>query len=144
MRDVGRFVLAAAALCAAAWAVLLLGLGNVGLQQSISIGPQVLLAEYPGVSALAFLVALGGTAFLGRWLRMGDRAAWPLPTITLILIAGMSWLVAPVLIGELDFQHGAVVFLVLSVVGLLPLGVLLGSMVSVWWADRGVGRGSSP
>jgi hypothetical protein len=35
------------------WAVLLFGLGNIGLQQSISIGPQVLIDPYVGVTLLA-------------------------------------------------------------------------------------------
>jgi hypothetical protein len=136
MREIGKLVLAAATICSAVWALLLFGLGNIGLQRSVTVGPQVLLTEYPLVTVASFLIATGGAALLGRWLRIGDRAGWPLPATTLVLIAGMSWLVAPVLIGELEFEHGSLIFLVLSVVGVLPFGVLLGSLAAGWWTHR--------
>jgi hypothetical protein len=136
MREIGKLVLAAATICSAVWALLIFGLGNIGLQRSVTVGPQVLLTEYPLVTVASFLIALGGAALLGRWLRIGVRAGWPLPATTLVLIAGMSWLVAPILIGELEFEHGSLIFLVLSVVGVLPFGVLLGSLIAGWWTHR--------
>jgi hypothetical protein len=51
---------------AVAWAVLLFGLGNVGLQRSVSIGAQVLVEDYLPITlaaaAVAFVVSLLGSA----------------------------------------------------------------------------------
>lgn len=129
MKAVVKLAAAAAVVCAAVWAVLLFGLGNVGLQQSVSIGPQVLITDYPGVTALAFAVAAIGAAALGLMLRLTTRSAWLFLGLTLTITVAMSWLVTPIVIGELGFVHGALVFPVLAVIGLLPLGVVLGAVV---------------
>jgi hypothetical protein len=50
--------------------------------------------------------------------------------------AVISWIVAPVLIGELDVVHGFQVFVVLSVLGLMPLGILVGGFVALTLRER--------
>ena len=122
MSRVVKLTVAAAVVCAAAWTVLLFGLGNVGLHQSVSMGPQVLMTDYPAVMATAFVVATIASAVGWAILRPDLRGACALVGLILILIAVMSWLVAPILIGELEIEHGGLVFPVLAVLGLLPLG----------------------
>ena len=136
MRYGAKLTVAAAGLCSAVWAVLLFGLGNIGLQQSVSIGPQVLVTDYPAVTALGFAVATIGAAVLGPVLRLTVRGAVLFLGLTLAIIVIMSWLVTPSLIGELEFEHGHWVFPVLAVLGLLPLGVVLGAVVPAAWRAR--------
>jgi hypothetical protein len=121
---------------AVAWAVLLFGLGNVGLQRSVSIGAQVLVEDYLPITlaaaAVAFVVSLLGSAPA----RFEARDTIRLVGCAVVALVAMSWVIAPVLIGEFEIVHGAQVFLVLSVLGLVPAAIGLGGLLPAVWRGR--------
>jgi hypothetical protein len=121
---------------AAAWAVLLFGLGNIGLQRSVSIGAQVLVEDYLPITlaaaAVAFVVSLLG----GAPARFEARDTIRLVGWAVVALVAMSWVIAPVLIGEFEILHGAQVFLVLSVLGLVPAAIGLGGLLPAVWRGR--------
>ena len=121
---------------AAAWAVLLFGLGNIGLQRSVSIGAQVLVEDYLPITlaaaAVAFVISLLGSAPA----RFEARDTTRLVGWAVVALVAMSWVIAPVLIGEFEILHGAQVFLVLSVLGLVPAAIGLGGLLPAVWRGR--------
>ena len=114
MRELGKAVLAAAAICGAVWALLLIGLGNVGLQRSVTVGPQVLLTEHLLVTIGSLLISVGVA------LRRRLRAAW--------WIFVIWWIILPQLVRIFSIIGGGPL---LQVAGLVIMSVVL---VILWRA----------
>jgi len=117
--------------CALSWLMFVLGAGNVGLQRSVSWGPQVLLSQHP--MALLLLV---GTALLVSY----SLVRWLLPRVTAIHAAAWTFagdlfgsiVLAPVLVGELEPVNAPIVFATLIFFGLQIAAAAAGA----WFATR--------
>lgn len=121
-----RELVAAGAVAAASWLGLAVGLGNVGLQRSITAGPLSIL-ESPVAVLLVAVVAFGLTAVITRRVRSIRPGA--------LVAAILAWdavgaaAIAPLAVGELSPSDAPVIFAVLAALGVLPVAGLLGAVV---------------
>jgi hypothetical protein len=123
-------------LAAATYAILWLGLGNIGLQQTVSIGPEVLLTTYLPTTALVAVLGVIVGGLVAALLRF-DRVEALLLAATVVLVdVVMAVIVAPILIGEITLRHTPIVLAVLAVLGFQPLAIVIGALLALTAARR--------
>jgi len=118
-----------ALVCLASWAALAIGAGNVGLQHSVSRDPVFFATTYPVTIALS-LAAAFAAAFIFARIQRTPRAFALLGALAVLLgdvVAG--FMVAPVMVGELEFEHGFIVLLAISLYGLQLAAAWLGAFL---------------
>jgi hypothetical protein len=130
---VTRTIGSAAVAAVGSWLVLIAVLGNVGLQQTMSLGPlrpDGVIVAYGAMGLVAtvagYLGAPGATI----------RAAAP-GVVALLAMDLVGAVVATFLIGELGLADLPAVMTVITGVGLQPLGFLVGSTIAGWRASAG-------
>ncbi len=118
-----------ALVCIASWAGLRLGAGNIGLQHSVSRDPVFFATTYPLAIALS-LAAAFAAAFIFARIQRTPRAFALLGALAVLLgdvVAG--FLVAPVMVGELEIEHGFIVLSAISLYGLQLAAAWLGAFL---------------
>lgn len=121
-----RELVAAGAVAGASWLGLAIGLGNVGLQRTVTVGPTSIL-ESPVALLLVAVIAFGLTAVTTRRLR-SVRPGW-------LVAAVLGWdavgaaVIAPLAVGELSPSDAPVVFAALTALGIQPVGSVLGAIL---------------
>lgn len=125
---------ASAVICITSWLGLQIGAGATGLQRAVSTGPLSLL-DRPLALVLVGVASVGLAFIIARLV----RSLSPLLLTGLILLGDVigAVILAPLLVGELSPAHAPTVFVILTALGVQPLGVLVGG----WTAHRL--RGSS-
>jgi len=124
-----------AIVCIASWAGFAIGARDVGLQQSISRDPVFFATTYPLAIVLSLLAAFA-TALIFVRVQRAPRSFALIGALAVLsgdVVA--SFLVAPVLIGELEVQHGLIVLRAISQLGLQVVAAWLGAL---WGAERTV------
>ena len=118
-----RSVILGAAVAVGSWMILLVLLGNVGLQQAVSLGPlsSNQLVGYLVVMLWAGAVAVAGTAPNRR--HVGTSVA------VMVLLDGVAGLFGVFLVGELGPGDFVSVLLVTTALGLQPLGFVAGALI---------------
>lgn len=114
---VASAIIAGGLACIASWLGLLVGAGNVGLQQAVAIGPQTLV-EVP--LAIILAVVLGAVAAAAAGTIFGPANA--LLVLAIVLVGDLvgAAILAPIAVGELGIDDAPVVFAVLTTFGLQP------------------------
>ena len=121
-----RAIVAATLTAVASWAVLLLVLGNVGLQQTISLGPLRPDGVIVAYGAMGLVAAIGGwIGTSGATLRSGTPGI-----VALLVIDLVAAIAATFVIGELELVDVPAVLVVITGVGLQPVGFFVGSAVA--------------
>ncbi len=119
-----------AIVCVASWSGLLVGAGDIGLQQSVSRDPVYFATTYPLAIVLS-LAAAFAAAFIFARVQRAPRAFALMGALAVLLgDVVASFLVAPVMIGELEMEHGVIVLLAIS---------LYGSQIAAAWFGAFVG-----
>lgn len=127
----------------ASWLTLAVSLGDVGLQRSVAIGPLTLLEQWP---ALVAMLAVNAAAVAGLvWVFAVERRGSLSVVIgSLAANAFGGFILAPVLVGELEPQHGFTVLSVITGLGIAPLGSLAAAVAvgrrALRQPDRGARR----
>lgn len=126
-----RTAAAGALICVVSWFALAIGAGNVGLQQAVANGPGTLVDRPLAVllvaaSSFASAFALGARLSASSSRLLGAVLAWDLFGAIVL---------APLAIGELTPADAPIIFIALTVAGVQPAGVLIGS-----WLGRRYGR----
>ena len=119
--------------CLASLVGLVIGAGNVGLQQSLRLDPVGFAADYP----MAVILCLGA-AFVAAliFVRTTRAARSFVPLGMLAVVAGdvlTSFVVAPLMVGELEPAHGFTVLVAVSLFGLQIVAAAAGA----WAGARG-------
>lgn len=113
-----RVVGFAAAGAVASWLVLALVLGNAGLQQTLSLGP--LVPE----GALGAYLAAGVITVVAGYLAGDVRGV-----VALLVVDVLGAIAATIAVGELEPVNVPAILVVITAVGLQPVGFLVGTMV---------------
>jgi hypothetical protein len=115
--------------CVVSWLGLAGGAGNVGLQQSLRLDPVTFATAYPLAMGLSIGAALLAAYLFAR--AKGTPPAFAIVGALAVLLgdAAGSLLAAPLLIGELELQHGAAVLLVTSLFGAQVIAAWAGAML---------------
>lgn len=117
-----------AIVCLASWAGLALAAGQVGLSHSVTRDPVFFATTYPLAIALS-LTAAFAAAFIFARIQRTPRAFAATGAATVLLGDALaSFVVAPVLVGELEIQHGFIVLLAVSLYGSQIIAAWLGVM----------------
>ena len=124
-----------AIVCIASWAGFAIGARDVGLQQSISRDPVFFATTYPLAIVVSLAAAFTTALILARMQRAPRSFALYGALAVLSGDVVASFLVAPVVIGELEVQHGLIVLLAISQLGLQVVAAWLGAL---WGAERTV------
>ena len=121
-------VFGSALVCVATWLGLAVGAGYVGLSRSVSVGAATLV-EHPAALVAVAVIGVTSSFAVTRAFRLR-----PLLLLLGVLIgdAFAADVLAPIAIGELEVSTGVPVFLAITVAGLQPAAVVLGS----WFAAR--------
>jgi hypothetical protein len=115
-------VIVGAAVAVSSWVVLLVLLGNVGLQQAVSLGP---LSSNQAVGYLIVMLWAGVVAIAA-----GPRRPAVVASVALILVLDFCAALGGVLlVGELGLKDFLSVMLVVTAVGLQPLGFVTGALI---------------
>jgi len=124
-----RLALVATGIAIPSWVALIVLLGNVDLQRSVSRG-LFLPLERPVLFVAIGLIALAA-AFVGARMAGIGRSELValLACLTVVNLVGAA--AATFVIGELELQHTPIVFVVLSAHGALFLGGILGAWLGV-------------
>ena len=128
-----------AIVCIASWAGFAIGARDVGLQQSISRDPVFFATTYPLAIVLSLLAAFATALIFVRVQRAARSFALfgALAVLSGDVVA--SFLVAPVLIGELEVQHGLIVLRAISQLGLQVVAAWLGALLGAQRTAAGDG-----
>jgi hypothetical protein len=118
-----------AIVCIASWAGFATAAGNVGLQQSISRDPVFFATTYPLAIVVSLAAAFTTALILARMQRAPRSFALYGALAVLSGDVVASFLVAPVVIGELEVQHGLIVLLAISQLGLQVVAAWLGALL---------------
>jgi hypothetical protein len=123
-----RLPLLAAAIALPSWVAVIVLLGNVDLQRSVSVG-LFLPLERPIVLLAVGLVAFAPGFVGGRMARVGLTDLVPLGAWLAVanLVAALA---ATVLVDELELPNTPIVFIVLSAYGALYVGGLVGAWLA--------------
>lgn len=103
--------------------ILLAVLGNVGLQQAVSIGP---LGSGQAVGYVAAMVWAGAVAIAGAAPTRGGHLAG---VAVILLLDGAAALGGVLLVGELGLGDFPRVLLVVTALGLQPMGFVAGLLI---------------
>ncbi len=131
-----RTLLFAVVVCLASWMALVVGAGNVGLQQSLRLDPVGFATDHPVAIVLCLAAAFTTAALFARVGRTSKAFALQGAIAVLLGDAVASFIAAPVLVGELEPQHGVIVLLALSLFGTQVLAAWLGARVGMASASR--------
>ncbi len=115
--------------CIASWVGLAIGAGNVGLQQSVSRDPVFFATTYPLAIVLSLAAAFAAALIHARVQRTPRSFALIGALAVLVGDVMASFLVAPLLVGELEMKHGFIVLLATSLCGLQIAAAWLGAFV---------------
>lgn len=115
--------LVGASVAIGSWVILLLVLGNVGLQQAVSRGP--LSTD----RAVGFLLIVLWSGLVGLAAATPTRPAVGAGIAAMLLLDVAAALVGVLLVGELGPDDLARVFVVVSALGLQPLGFVVGALL---------------
>lgn len=116
-----------AVVCLSSWVGLLVGAGNVGLQQSLSLDPVGFTASYPLAVALCVAAAFA-TAFLFARLTQTPRSFALVGALAVLLgDAVASFTAAPAMVGELEVRHGFIVLIAISLYGMQVVAAWAGA-----------------
>jgi hypothetical protein len=112
-----RDLVAGSGVALISWLCLAVGLGNVGLQRSVAVGPLTLLESSTTLGLVA--VSTFGMAIL---LAQAIRGVRPSRLTGAILVADLvgALVLAPIAVGELHPSDAPVVFVVLTALGVQP------------------------
>ena len=116
-----------ALVCLASWIGLAFGAGNVGLQQSLSLDAVEFATRYPAAVVLSLAAAFSVAFVVARALRTARGFALLGALAVLVGDIAASFVAAPVLVGELEPQHGVTVLLAVSLYGSQILAAWLGA-----------------
>jgi hypothetical protein len=119
-----RDLVAGGGVAVVSWLCLAIGLGNVGLQRSVALGPLTLL-ESP-MTLVLIATSTFGMAFVVAQTMAGLR---PSRLIAVVLVADLvgALVLAPIAVGELRPSDAPVVFVVLTALGVQPVLAWLGA-----------------
>ncbi len=107
----------------------MVGAGNIGLQQSLRVNPIGFATDYPLAVALCLGSAFLAALFFVRVTKVSRRFV---PLGVLAVLAGdalLSFVVAPLLVGELEAANGPVVLLAVSLLGLQMVAAAAGAWI---------------
>lgn len=127
-----------ALVCIASWVGLAIGAGQVGLAHSVTRDPLFFATTYPLAILLSLTAAFVAAITFARVARTSRSFALTGALMVLLGDVVASFLIAPLAIGELEFQHGFIVLSAISLYGLQIavawLGATLGAQEAAYHA----------
>jgi hypothetical protein len=134
------FAIGSGLVCVATWLGLAVGAGYVGLSRSVSVGVMTLV-ENPAALVAVAVIGVTSSFSVTRAFRLR-----PLLLLLGVLIgdAFAAEVLAPIAIGELEVSTGVPVFLAITVAGLQPAAVVLGSWSAARRARPSLSTDSAP
>jgi hypothetical protein len=112
------------------------GAGNIGLQQSLRLDPVGFATNYPIAVVLSLAAALTVAWLFARTQRTSRRFAFAGALAVLLGDAAASFVVAPVLVGELEPEHGVIVLVAISLFGSQIVAALAGAALGGAQSER--------